>query len=90
MAQLKHETLTASKFMIFVVFLSSIGEGTLINKYLFLNRSKGYPYKVFKIQLTVEELRCLSISIRKFHTQTYQLHWNVSWNQDSFDNYFLE
>ena len=43
-----------------------------------------------KIKLTVEELRCVSISIRKFHTQTYQLHWNVSWNQDSFDNYFLE
>jgi hypothetical protein len=69
---------------------TSINEGAIITKYLFVNRSHDFPHKVFKIVLTVEELRLLTLALSKFLAQPYQLRWNVSWNGDSFDNNILE
>jgi hypothetical protein len=69
---------------------TSIDEGSIVTKYLFVNRSEKYPHSIFKIILTVEELRTLTLALSKFLSQPYQLRWNSSWNGDSFDNNILD
>jgi hypothetical protein len=69
---------------------TSIDEGEFITKYLFVTRSKSDWNKVFKIVLTVEELRFLTLALSKFLAQPYQQRWKSSWNGETFDVKILE
>lgn len=69
---------------------TSIIEGEIITKYLFVNRSERDWNKVFKIVLTVEELRLLTLALSRFLAQPYQQRWKNSWNGDTFDVNILE
>jgi hypothetical protein len=69
---------------------TSIIEGEIITKYLFVNRSDRDWNKVFKMVLTVGELRLLTLALSRFLAQPYQQRWNTSWNGDTFDPHILD
>ena len=69
---------------------TSLNEGEIITKYLFVTRSINNPNRVFKIVLTVQELRFLTLALSKFLAQPFQQRWNISWNGDTFDANILE
>lgn len=87
---MSHPTITDHESKSSTTGYTSIEEGPVITKYLFVNRSDKYPDRIIKIVLTVEELRSLTLALSKFLAQPYQLRWNVSWNGDSFDTNILE
>ncbi len=64
---------------------TSLNEGEVITKYLFVNRSAQNTHQVIKIVLTVNELRSLTIALSKFLAQPFQQRWNNSWNGETFD-----
>jgi hypothetical protein len=64
---------------------TSLNEGEVITKYLFVNRSAQNTHQVIKIVLTVNELRLLTIALSKFLAQPFQKRWNNSWNGETFD-----
>jgi hypothetical protein len=87
---MSHPTITDHESEYATTGYTSIDEGSVITKYLFVNRSDKYPDRIIKIVLTVEELRSLTLALSKFLAQPYQLRWNIGWNGDSFDPHILD
>jgi len=84
---MSHPTITNHESKDSTSGYTSINEGEVVTKYLFVDSQNS---KKIKIILTVEELRSLTIALSKFLAQPYQLRWNDSWNGDSFDTKILE